>query len=133
MKAAHYAEALYEAAATTDEATQESMVANLVRILDERGHRALLPAIAREYERLERRRSVRERREVRVARAVDRDKHADAIKRDAEKLGVDPAQCVTRIDESVVGGYAIEANGTRLDKTHKRALLELYTRLVTTA
>ena len=133
MKAAHYAEALYEATIRADEATRETMVTNLVRILDERGHYALLPAIVREFERLERRRSVRERMEVRLARPEDREKHVEAIRRDAENLGVDPARCATRIDESVVGGYAIEANGKRIDRTHKRALLELYTKLVTTA
>jgi F0F1-type ATP synthase delta subunit len=133
MKAAHYAEALYEATTGAEEATQDRLIANLMRILEEQGHRKLLPSILREYEHLVTRRLVRERAVLRVARSDDREKLAEAISRDTERIGVDPAQCVTHIDESVVGGYAIEANGKRIDRTHKRALLELYTKLVTTA
>jgi F0F1-type ATP synthase delta subunit len=33
------------------------------------------------------------------------------------------------VDEGVVGGYSLEANGTRIDRTYKQALVELYSSL----
>jgi len=127
MKTAEqYAEALYEAACEADDAQATVLVLNLVQLLAAKGRTRLLPWIHREYAKLERVRSLSDMAIVRVARRSDVVRHQTAIEADAHTLGIAATELLPLEDATVVGGYSIEARGTRIDRTYKHTLLELY-------
>jgi len=131
MKAQQYAEALYRAAHGHHAVDADTLVERLVAIVREHGHLRLLPAIVREYDTLVKMRSTSDEAHVRVARPQDRDGHAERIARDLATLDAAAHPVRVVVDETVIGGYAVEANGSRIDRTYKRALLELYSSLST--
>lgn len=133
MKAQQYAEALYRAAHSNHTTDAGTLVDRLVTIVRERGHLRLLPAITREYEMLVTMRSTSDEAHVRVARTTDNDTHHARIARDLATLGAPEQPVRVVVDETVIGGYSVEANGTRIDRTYKRALLELYSSLISKA
>lgn len=133
MKARQYAEALYRAVHGHHDVDADALVTRLVAVVRERGHLRLLPAIVREYDTIMRMRSTNDEVHVRVARESDRTKHAVHIERDIASLHGDERPVRTIIDETVIGGYALETNGTRIDRTYKQALIELYSSLSTKA
>ncbi len=133
MKATQYAEALYNASYGKDDEQCDVLVLNLVGILRRRGHMGLLPKIMREYEKIELVRSTSTSASLRLAREEDRSRFADQIAAYARIMGVTPDDCTTHIDPTVIGGYSVEAKGKRVDRTHKRILLELYRKLITSA
>lgn len=126
IRAQQYAEALYRAAHTTDSAVHDALVDRFVALVRERGHIGLLPTILREYEAIVHERSTGEEVHLRVAHTRDRERYAERIATDIRTLSAGSQNVHTIVDESAIGGYAIEANGTRIDRTYKHALLELY-------
>lgn len=133
MKAQQYAEALYRAAHSHHATDAETLVERLITLVRERGHLRLLPSIAREYDTLVKVRSTSDEAHVRVARKEDYDAHGVRITRDLATLNAKDRVVRTIIDETVIGGYAVEANGSRIDRTYKRALLDMYSSLSTKA
>jgi F0F1-type ATP synthase delta subunit len=130
MKARQYAEALYSAYRSNPNKT-EDLVLRLVALLKERGHLSLLNAIVREYEKIERMRTTSDEAHVRVARPLDRETYAGQITTDLKTLVPGGTEPRTVVDETLVGGYSLEARGKRIDRTYKRALIELYSQLLT--
>jgi F0F1-type ATP synthase delta subunit len=136
MKAAQYAEALYGATRTQDEAGIDHAVMRLGEILRSRGHGRLFPAIVREFEKIAEERDATVETIVRVARADDAVQHRNAIAADLALLapasvqGQGTARERVVVDEHVVGGYEVRAYGKRIDRTFKRSLLALYNDLV---
>jgi F0F1-type ATP synthase delta subunit len=133
MKARQYAEALYRAAHAHHSVDVDVLVTRLVAVVRERGHLRLLPAIVREYDTLMRMRSTTDEVHVRVARESDHAKHTARIEQDIAMLNASGRPVRTIVDDTVIGGYALETNGTRVDRTYKQALLELYSSLITKA
>jgi len=129
MKARRYAEALYRAAHAHNAAAPDMLIGRFVELLAGRGHAKLLPAVTREYEKILHERSSSDEVHVRVARASDREKYDDRITADLATLGAEGQAAHVTVDETVIGGYALEANGTRIDRTYKQALVELYSSL----
>jgi F0F1-type ATP synthase delta subunit len=129
MKARQYAEALYRAAHAHNVVAHGTLVDRFVALITERGHARLLPSVVREYEKIVHERSTSEETHVRVARASDTEKYKNHIERDLATLTVQGQPTNVTVDESVVGGYSIEAYGTRIDRTYKQALVELYSSL----
>lgn len=126
IRAQQYAEALYRAAHATDTAVHDALVDRFLALVRERGHTGLLPTILREYEAIVHERSTGEEVHLRVAHASDRERYAERIAGDVRTLSAEGQRVHTVVDESAIGGYAVEANGTRIDRTYKHALLELY-------
>jgi F0F1-type ATP synthase delta subunit len=129
MKARHYAEALYRAAHAHNVVAHGTLVERFVALLTGRGHARLLPSVVREYEKIVHERSSSEETHVRVARASDTEKYKKQIEHDLTALNAHGRPTNVTVDESVVGGYSLEANGTRIDRTYKQALVELYSSL----
>jgi F0F1-type ATP synthase delta subunit len=129
MKARQYAEALYRAAHAHNAAPPAVLIDRFVELLAERGHTALLPTVVREYEKILHERSSNDEVHVRVARREDRDAYDARITADLTALGAHDRPVHVSVDETVIGGYAVEANGTRIDRTYKQALVELYSSL----
>lgn len=133
MKARQYAEALYRAAHAHNAVAHGTLLERFVALLQERGHVSLLSLIVREYEKIVHERSSSEEVHIRIARTGDRDKHGKRIEQDLKALGVTDRPAHVTVDETVIGGYALEANGISVDRTYKQALVELYSSLTNNA
>jgi len=130
MKAQQYAEAIFLASQNADEAKLEGIAKRVGDMLKEKGHVTLMPAIIRELEKLEQKRSTSTEVLVRLAKDADRDTFRSHIESDVELLGATSLPQKVEIDDTLVGGYEIKANGKRIDRTYKRSLLALYNNLI---
>ncbi len=126
-----YAEAYYNAATNKSPSEQEALAVKLRTILAERHHLRLLPRIIRELESIVRRRGTTQGAVVHVARMSDIEEYAVRIARDLRKIDSGESPYDVRMDDTLVGGYDVRANGLRIDRTYKRVLLELYGTLIT--
>jgi len=131
MKARQYAEAIHLASQDKDEAGIEAVALNLHTLLEKRGHLRLLPTIVHELEKIHAQRKDPNTVEVHVARDEDVAALRDKIEVDKQALEATEHNQSVFIDETLVGGYEVRANGTRIDRTHKHALLTLYNNLIT--
>jgi len=104
---------------------------SLVESLKLRGREALLPRIARAFERL----AAREMRKNSVVVSVAHEKDAAKAKREVkallEEIGAQSKDIETHIDESLIGGWRFEGNGLLVDNSFKKSLLEMYNRATT--
>lgn len=102
----------------------------LVESLKVRGREALLPRIARSFERL----AEREMRKNAVTISVAHEKDANAAKRGAKKIleeaGIEVKDMDMKIDESLIGGWRLEGRGVLVDNSFKNSLLEMYNHAV---
>ncbi len=126
-----YAQALVEILREgTSSAAHKGTLRRLKEVLTKRGHLALSSKIARTatelLARTERRAGVR----ATVVNEGDAKKLASAIGADA-KEHFRRAETEILVDPSIVGGYRLEGLGKNLDRTHHRALIDLYDRLTT--
>ncbi len=131
MKARYYAEALFEASRGKREEDLDVLVQRITALLEERGHRALLPAIVRELEKLSITRGSKEELVLRVAKESDVEAFMVHIEKDIQTL---EAQAYTKkicIDDTIIGGYELRLRGVSIDRTYKRSLLLMYTNLLT--
>lgn len=131
MKAAQYAEAIFLAARSKDDAGCDHVVARTVALLKERGHLSLLPAVVRELEKLQKIRQTGDVCVLRVANVADAERHRQEIKEDVCTLGATALPQQTQVDRTAIGGYVVLARGKRIDRTYKRSLIDLYRTLVT--
>lgn len=126
MQATLYARALLKAAENKDASAQETLVKFLQEILALKGHQSLLPHILREYIKLQgemhRKKSV-------IIRVAHEKEKARAIEEARRELHV-AAEAEEVIDESLVGGFVIESGEMLVDRSFRRALHDLYKRLV---
>jgi F0F1-type ATP synthase delta subunit len=91
-----------------------------ISFLKRRGHLKLLPAILSAYARLEAK-SAKVATDVIV---VARDADQESAKIAAAKYGAHNAKLV--VDHSVIGGWRFTGKSLLVDRTYKRALLDLY-------
>ena len=131
MKASEYAQALYLATENKTEEEIERIFQNLLRILKERGHSTLLTSITREYEKITERKEGHNELLIRVADSSDVDTFVSQIEKDTQTLKAGTLGKKVVVDDTLVGGYELRANGTRIDRTYKRSLLTLYNNLIT--
>ncbi|HEV3245321.1 MAG TPA: F0F1 ATP synthase subunit delta [Candidatus Paceibacterota bacterium] len=100
----------------------------LVESLKVKGREALLPRIARAFERL----AQREMHKNAVVMSVAKEKDVHAGKRDAKELletiGAESKDVEVRIDEDLIGGWRLEGRGMLVDRSFKKALLQMYNR-----
>ncbi len=128
MKTDIYADALI--AMTERGANPKEAVAAFKRYAEARGMHgvmARLPAI------LDRRESAHKRRhEVAVSVAHERD--AAHAKREAaeqmKELGVDTHAVHVRLDDTLIGGWRMEAHNTLIDNSFKKHLMSLYASII---
>ncbi|PCI28383.1 hypothetical protein COB52_03765 [Candidatus Kaiserbacteria bacterium] len=108
---AEYAQALHNSLETS-----ETPVESLVQILKREGKLKALPAILKEFQRIEERTSS-QKPTVYVAKEEDIEKVS--MQFDAEVL----------IDESLIGGFRYVDKDTLIDSSYKAALLKLYRKI----
>jgi F-type H+-transporting ATPase subunit delta len=127
--AQNFAQALFDLTYGASEAEALRATDKLIELLKKESRLALLPAIVREYERMVRKAEAHTRLTVSVAKASDRQRYAGVIARDAALLGNTEVEEIVE-DPSLVGGYVLEANGSRIDQSYKNRLLSLYRELI---
>lgn len=105
-------------------------VASLRRILATHDRMALLPKIARAFERI----AEREMRRNRLVLSVAHDKETHRVKRMFKSLfshvGIDAKTIYTCIDDTLIGGWRLEGREQLVDMSYKKYLLELYNRII---
>jgi len=131
MKAQQYAEALFQATRTKNDAELDRIAIQFRSLLEARGHLALLPAVVRELEKLFTQRTNAAEVVIRVAKHSDAETLSDTIKADIQTLDATHLPTHVLVDETLIGGHEVRAQGKRIDRTYKRSLLTLYTNLIT--
>jgi F0F1-type ATP synthase delta subunit len=124
-----YAQALWQ---MIEKGTQPKKALHmLVESLKVRGREALLPRIARAFERL----AAREMKKNAVVMSVAHEKDASKAKREVkgllEEIGADSKDIEIKLDESLIGGWRFEGRGTLVDTSFKKSLLEMYNHATT--
>lgn len=131
MVSAHeYAQALRSALDRTAPARVDEVIDRFATIVRKRGHGRLLPKIVAALSRGMILRERRVRTEVAVADATVIKTHAVAISEHARALGVPPETVTFVVDDTLIAGYRIRTRDRVLDASGKRALIELYRRLI---
>ncbi len=130
-KAQQYAEAIFQASRNKSEVELETVSVNTRALLERQGHVALLPAIVRELEKLTKKRKSSDEVVISIATKEDVNKFTESIVKDINKLNAENLSKRVIVDETLIGGYEVRANGERVDRTFKRSLLTMYTKLIT--
>ncbi len=130
-KAQQYAEAIFQASRNKNDVELEAVSVNTRTILENQGHVALLPVIVRELEKLLKKRENSVEAVISVAKEEDVSKFTESIAKDVNKLCAEKMSKRVIVDETLIGGYEVRANGKRIDRTFKRSLLTMYTKLIT--
>ncbi|OHA84226.1 MAG: hypothetical protein A2408_03350 [Candidatus Yonathbacteria bacterium RIFOXYC1_FULL_52_10] len=127
-----YARALASALDQKDSARAGEMIARFVALVRRRGHARLLPKIVTAFERDAHVRARANQAHVTVAdEAVIKDQ-ARSIAEHAQTIGVSSKDIAFTIDDTLITGYRIRTRDKIVDVSGKRALLEIYRRMVTT-
>lgn len=118
MLADAYATALHRAVQQGTDAAKACE--SLVLVLAREGKKALLPSVLRAYQRLV---FAHKRSGTTITLANTKDESA-ARAACAKAFGTTDASI--HIDDTIIGGYAIEHQSKRIDHTYKSALLKMY-------
>ncbi len=131
MRASWYAKALIHLAPSMPE---DELVTRLVSTLKHNGHMHMLPKIVRAYERLVSRRDRHSTITVTTERPYEQAEITQLLRQDdfAKTLTTTHKRVVRVVDPTIVGGAIVRTSKDRVDRSYKRALLDLYRSLVTT-
>lgn len=123
-----YAQALWKMVAGGSDARKA--VHALQDTLSKEGRSSLLPRIVRAFERLAEREMKKESALLSIAREKD-ERHAKSeVKSILDGLGIDPKDLKTQIDDTLIGGWRLEAKGVLVDASFKQQLIDLYNRSI---
>ena len=132
MHASYYAKALFGLSRDKNQSEQQDLVVRLLRVLKANGHIKLLPAILREYERIE---YIQKKKRGAILSVVKLT-HQEKLKRDINlyrnQLGLAEKKIEVKIDAHLIGGFTLQTESTMTDASYKKMLLELYRRMVAT-
>lgn len=127
MRASHYAQAL----ATFDNAPlaeRENAVRRLVQVAEKNGHAHLLPKIIRVYTHLTEKAKRQSIATVTTAKEITHEKARSFAK--AEGIDIDTHTLAQTVDPTLIGGFVLRTRGERIDRSDKRALLEIYKKVI---
>ena len=119
-----YAQALWDMIEAGKE--PHEAVAALRKNLDMHSRSALLPRIARAFERLAARDSKKNNMTVSVARHKDAAHALKEAQRAMHDAGLQDVQVEQKIDENLIGGWRLEGRGLLVDKSWKHSLLSIF-------
>lgn len=119
-----YAQALWK---MIEGGTQpKKAVQQLVDSLKAHNREALLPRIARAFERIATRQMQKNAVVVIVAHEKDMAKAKREAKAFLDEVGADASDLEGKIDETLIGGWRLEGRGQLVDNSFKKSLLEMY-------
>lgn len=130
MNADTYATALFRALSGAEPHAQDQMLERFIGMVRSRRHERLLPAIVRSFERKTERAQQKQFVHVTFADTTDTHKMDESIQKDLQALGVHGVPHITTQDQTLIGGYVINAHGKRLDASYKNTLLQMYHSLI---
>ena len=106
----------------------KAVIAGLRDVLAKHGHEPLLRGVLKRVVRVLEtgRQDVTK---VTVAMEGDAQKHAEAIEKAIKEVGSKDSRTETVIDETLIGGFVVEANAQIVDASYKHKLLHLYQNL----
>lgn len=125
MQASHYAQALLGLLESGHDPAK--VLARLDEVLARKGHAKLRPAILQQVSTRLARRGAASR--IFVAAEGDAKEYAKEVQTLLKERGIDEAPDV-HIDTTLIGGFKLETTDVRIDKTYKRALIDLYRRII---
>lgn len=129
----HYAQALWkmvEGGQGKDSMSPHKAVSSLKEVLEREGRIALLPRIARAFERIAAKESNTSTMVLTVAREGDERAAKTAAKSVLAQLGADGSDLETQVDDTLIGGWRLEGRSVLIDESYKKRLLDLYARVV---
>ncbi len=119
----HYITAVRELLAAGQEPGH--VISGLKKVLEDRGHTALLPAILRGVAREMEDGAKDTKPRVTVAKKGDEKSEREAIEKALASLKATDEFAI-HYDENIIGGAIVEANHERVDMSYRRALINLY-------
>jgi F0F1-type ATP synthase delta subunit len=130
MRASWYAKALIDLSSTLPE---DELVTRLVGTLKNNNHLHMLPQVVRAYERLLLRKDRHSTITVTTERPYEQSEVSALLRKDdfARALTVTHKRVVRVVDPTIVGGAIVRTSSLRVDRSYKRALLDLYRSLIT--
>lgn len=100
-------------------ATDESVVAGLVRHLKETGRMKLLPGIVRELKKLE----ARAEKHAAILEVAS-ERETSAAEAALKEAGITPQHTI--VNTSLIRGWRVRAHGTLIDRSAKQSLIDIY-------
>lgn len=127
--AREYAQALIAALEHIPEGHEDACVARFIAHIEHAGQTKLLPKIIRAIETEVSLRKEKNRATIFFARSQDAARYQVALGADIKALGGGTEEMTNVIDPYLVGGYMIKTRDRLLDRSTKRALVDLYQRI----
>lgn len=119
-----YAQALWQ---MVERGTAPSKAVHaLAAMLKEHGREALLPRIARAFERLAQREARKDDVVLTVAREKDLAHAKKEVKEVLSSLGIESSDLKTQVDDSLIGGWRLEGKEHLVDASYKQQLLNIF-------
>ena len=104
----------------------DTVLASLSDTLQKKGHtklhESILSAVLAQLVRI----TATEGALVTIAKESDSQKSQSAIQQALKELQSDGAPLRTKVDETLIGGFTVEYNNTRIDRSYKEKLVSLY-------
>lgn len=122
-----YAQALWKA--VEGGMTPHAAVKALTEKLQRDGRTALMPRVARAFQRLAEREGSKHDIVLTVAREGDERQAKSAAKEILASLKADADGLKTQVDDSIIGGWRLEGRGMLVDNSYKSQLLKIYHRV----
>lgn len=130
MRKKEYARAVHETLGSREGKEESKIAESLLRVIRFRGDQKLLPSIILELQTLDSDEKDSDVPTLVIAREGDEGVLEEEIRKDREAFGFKSTKCRVRIDDSIIGGYRLESKDQLIDRTHKRALLEMYRKMI---
>lgn len=126
--AQQYAQAFYMVIKTAKKTSLDLIISNLVRLLAEKGHQTLLPAIIREYKRI---RVRTDKRDVPLLMCASK-KEVSGCVNELKKYDVlgNEENINIVIDPKIIGGFHFKKGDLVIDGCYRKVLLNLYRKIL---
>lgn len=131
MRGKYYAQALYEALQASP-SKEETLLKHFIETVKRNGHAYLFPKIIRAFEGIVSKEVKKSTIVVTSARPLSDEKVVALLKKEPFKnaLSASHKKVSRKTDERIIGGVVVRTGTTRIDASHKRALLDIYQSLI---
>ena len=131
MRGKYYAQALHEVLLTTSH-SEETLLKHFIETVRANGHAYLFPKIVRAYESIIAKEVKASTIVVVSAKPLTDEKVVALLKKEPFKnaLSMSHKKVSRMTDDNIIGGVVVRTGTTRIDASHKRALLDIYQSLI---
>lgn len=127
MRASSYAQALHGALLEHPE-HEEKILSQFVETVGRNGHSHLFPRIVKHFARIIGKTEQETTIEVISAKEMTEGEVVALLKKEPFKLALTARhkKVIRKVDDQIIGGVIVHAGTTRIDASHKQALLQIY-------